>query len=394
MVWHNCVVLDHLGAELLVTGEPMLLGPGVNYRELLRHRNRLDPGLVDWSARSFSNISKIARDMIVYQRTEEDCVDSGLLPRALHELRYERDPERRERVADFVLQGKAASARAPAWSGTRAARLDPGWWTWGTQPAAVAMENDWFEPVTPRLELTVLAPPDADFPLTAYLEDGTATREVVFAGNGRRVLELAPVEPGAKRLFIVWTDKAFRAPGGRPRGVRVRPVEERDVFERVTETLAELAGGGPAERRDAFAAAVLDGRIEPSATLGNEVQLVATWWDGWTVGTAPAGLVVRNPGRRPVYPRLKVSCDPLAPASVSLTIEDGSETTTHVLDCAGVENLRLAKIRPRRQRLYVLRSDYATPAAGKERARGFRVERVVSKVKSRVDADPPEGATP
>jgi hypothetical protein len=379
MVWHNCSVLNELDADLLLTPTPQLLGPGVNYRELRRFRNRAGFSLVDFSNHYASNISKIARDLIVYERTSQECVDSGWLPMTLHELRSDLDRSRRQAVARAIARSSLIPSRRLTWSDMKAVRIDPEFWTIGTQPAGIVLANTWFEQVTPRLQLTVPLLDATDFPATVFIDDGVVTRELVFQRAGRQEVDLAPVDGEAHRLYIIWINRAFRTPEGKLRGVRLLPAgDPGDPFERLTAALAKLAAGAAEERRAAFIRSVLAGAAGEVVSVTDGVSLVATWRDRWTYGTSPAGLIIHNHKREPVRPRVRVTCDSVDPGPVHLMIEDGVRRQSYALDCSKLESIKLGRIRPGERRLFILQSDYASiPQTPTEKLRGVQVMEVL-----------------
>ena len=79
-LWHNCVALNRMGAEYLIPDTPEeMRGPGLNYREHRRFRNAAPAPLVNPEGISTyaSNVVKPSRDVVVFRRTDEECVDSA-----------------------------------------------------------------------------------------------------------------------------------------------------------------------------------------------------------------------------------------------------------------------------------------------------------------------------
>ena len=95
-------------------------------------------------------------------------------------------------------------------------------WTYGTEPAALVVENTRDRPALPRLRLGCLAPVE-QLPLRAFVDDGEDRSEVLFRHPGEQVVELRAMAPGERKLFLVWADKFWHAAGAdaRPLGVSV-----------------------------------------------------------------------------------------------------------------------------------------------------------------------------
>ncbi len=419
-VWHNCHVLNQIGVEYLIPLRPeQLNGPGVNYAEYRRFRNRAPFSVVSFGAydpRS-SNVVKTALDTVVFKRTDEQCVDAGLVARGLHELRFERDPKRRRSLATGLFESPASKARPLGSKDMYAVRLYPDDWTAGRQPAGVIIRNRGFRPHRPELGLDfgglpVTAPPaerpdggsssdgrvvdptadrgdgQPEFPVTVYVENGNRTRELVFEEPTSKIVKLASLKPGATRLLIVWTDRGFRDLEGTLRGVRLssppQPKSSRGrigapspSFEDLSRTLEELAAGEGTVEREEFVGAILRGGVHEPVELDDEgTILVGGWHDGWTYGTRPAGILVQNPHSDSRRAQLSVSCTvPPAQPPAALSVENGTEETTHTLDCEGT-TIWLDWLAPGTRRLYLLRSDRPSQPDEKGRPLGVLLEEV------------------
>lgn len=130
--------------------------------------------------------------------------------RRLGALRDVPDPAGRREVVDAVLNVKTEIRIL----GENAILVRAHWdfWTRGTQPAGVVIQNPGDHPISRHI--TVYSGYDRQFPVRFFVEDGETTREFVFDKPGQLDVELGPVEGGSARLFIVWTDRAW-TPGPR-----------------------------------------------------------------------------------------------------------------------------------------------------------------------------------
>ncbi len=391
VVWHNCFVLNRLGAEYLIPDfAEKLIGPGVNYAEYRRFSNRARWSAVDFGRFSayHTALAKLARDIVIFKRTNAECVDSGRVPRGLHELRAESAPDRRRSLAHGILESPASKARTLPRSDYRVVRTHSNFWTVGTFPAGVVVSNTGHRPYAPKLGLS-LAGADADFPVTVSIEDGAGTRQEVFERPEVRRVALREVAPGDVGLYIVWTDTEWVGPGRRRLGVRLAAGETRGewlnrLFEeqadlRLYERLSALSSSRDRHRRASFVESVIDGSIPNSSTVEDGTAvLVGGWPDGWTHGTRPAGLLIENPANHIVRPRLRLGCDPReGDPRLTVSIDDGSRVTEVILDCRRVTSVRLRKIDAGSRKLYILRSDRPSAATPQDdRLRGVLVRDV------------------
>ncbi len=108
-------------------------------------------------------------------------------------------------------------------------------WTRGGAVAAVTVEGEGSEPQTPRLRLACMANA-ADLPLTVTVDDGQSLSHWVFEEAGFLEIELARVEPGKRRLYLLWTDPSW-VPG--PQDLRQLGVK---LFPPLAEPRAEELG--------------------------------------------------------------------------------------------------------------------------------------------------------
>ncbi len=106
-----------------------------------------------------------------------------------------------------VLDKPAAGVRAVALG------LTGDRWTGREGPAGVVLSNGGKEDCYLELLLTCHAQPDS-LPITATVDDGEERQECKFKEAGTRIVEIAPLPAGGKRLLIVSTDRTW-SPGTR-----------------------------------------------------------------------------------------------------------------------------------------------------------------------------------
>lgn len=367
-VWHNCVALNQIGVEYLIPDSPHeMRGPGLNYRQHRRFHNAAPAPLVNpEGVTSYaSNVVKVASDVVVFRRTDEECVDPTVVPRTLEALRRENDPERRAELADAIFDAPAVRAVALAGEDLAGVRLTAKGWTLGTLPAAVAAQNLGWEEELPEFLLR-LSRPKAPYPVTAYVDDGTHTRSIVFTRPEEKTVALPALAPGQRSLAIVWIDKGWRDEDNVLRGIRVLPgawpgsPEER--VERFDATLLALSEGTVDESvRVDLGRAMRRGGVPDPRPVGRFALMAGGWSDGWTRGTEPAAVLVHNPRRRPARVQLALSCFyPRAQEPLVAVVDGGGQERRFELDCTkGARDFTLDLLPPGGERLYIVRSDRA-----------------------------------
>ena len=370
-VWHNCLTLKRLDVEYLIPDTPEeMRGVGLNYREHRRFRNAawaplLNPEGVSAYA---SNVVKPSRDIVVFRRTDEECVDSAIVPRTLEELRRHRDPERREELARAIFESPSVRSVSLAGDALQGVRMHRNGWTVGTIPAAIAAQNLGWRDEQPEVRLR-LSRPRAPYPVTVFLDDGEQRRSLVFAKPGERVVPLATLAPGRNSLTILWTDKSFLDQDGKLRGVRVMPTawppgpEER--LQQLRAVLRGLHEGTVDEIvRPELARAIRRGGVDDPIEVEEDALMVGAWDNCWTVDTEQAGVLVRNAGERSARVQLVLSCDDRQASEPKVAFVDGGARLWRFeLDCTSREPrvATLDRLAPGAERLYLLWSDRARP---------------------------------
>ena len=180
----------------------------------------------EWSALEisglFTNLNKIAREMVILERTGDDCMDVGGVIQELDELRRSNDAERRARLRDIIWHQDVAFRLyldEEADSSMVAVGLTSDRWTFGVRPAGVAVRNTSSQTRTPKLRV-LPGHRGGAFPLTVWIDDGDEARSHVFEGRRGGDIELTAVPPESERLFILWVDRAWQHQSRRL-GVRI-----------------------------------------------------------------------------------------------------------------------------------------------------------------------------
>jgi len=90
----------------------------------------------------------------------------------------------------------------------RAIGLMPDGWTHGAEPAGIIIRNLGNSPSSDALRLVVHAP-SSGYPMHVYINDGESLQTVRFDASGGRRLALPTLAPGASRLIVIWSEKAW-----------------------------------------------------------------------------------------------------------------------------------------------------------------------------------------
>ncbi len=231
---YECVVLDKLDAKYVVLNPQTannrrtftrFMAGELGYATAARFRRPEGPFLS--VSGLISNLDKIARDMVILERTGEDCMDLAGVIRELNQLKRANDAEQRARLLAIIRhQDVAAKFRLGEDEGDDsmiAVGLAPDRWTYGVRPAAIAVRNRSSRERAPRLTL-LAGRRDGDLPLTVWVDDGGEAHRYVFDQPRGGDVELPAVPADSERLFIIWADKEWRD-ASRRLGVRIRSAE-------------------------------------------------------------------------------------------------------------------------------------------------------------------------
>jgi len=167
-------------------------------------------------------------------KPEESAAEPNVAER-LEALRSSRDPATRDDLLRWILTTKWGDSG----SGTddlislrgdevRAVGLYGDGWTVGTKPAALLIDNRSPGPLRTKVVLSV-GDESRALPVRVFVDDGEQVAEVRFDRPRPYPLELAPLEPFARRLILVWSDTSWATGGakGRELGVQIRVPERR-----------------------------------------------------------------------------------------------------------------------------------------------------------------------
>jgi hypothetical protein len=134
----------------------------------------------------------------------------------------------------------------------------------------------------------------------------------------------------------------------------------------------------PADRRK-LVEDVLSGRTE-SLELDADTLLFRAHWDGWTRGTQPVGIVVRNPRDVGIAKRVSVHSGSGAEFPHRFFLEDGEATHEFVFNQPGRIEIELGPVAGASERLFIVWAERAwTPETRDRRALGVKLSIAAAK---------------
>ena len=280
----------------------------------------------------------------LFERLEVAGTFAVPFPIQLASLQRDNNPEMRQQAMGVMQRRQVSSL----WLGDTIAvtKAHGDLWTNGTRPAAILLRNDGDEPRA--RQLVVGSGRGDEFPASFFVQDETTTREFVFIGPGSMSVDLGWVEPGADRLFLVWSGSSWDA-----------ETEDRTLGVRLHLAGSWLQGLLREEEPSQWSRAaqmILERRV-PTARVA-ELGLAANLHsDLWTRGSEPAGLVVRNEGGEPVARRLVVRSGKEHDFPLRFHLHDGSQSREYLFERPGRMAIDLPEVPPRSDRLFIIRSE-------------------------------------
>ena len=179
--------------------------------------------------------------------------------------------------------------------------LSPDKWTQNGEPAGLLVHNTGKTAVSHTIDLSCGAPPKK-FPITVTLDDGKHKQKVVIKEISNQTVKLPSVAAGAKKLFIIHSDKTW-TPGTQDRrilGVR--------VMVSIRDTLQTLFKTNDAAGRARLKNMVLKNQLSDNVTqLGANTMAVGLEGDFFTSG-GPAAIVINNESKAAKSTELTFSC--------------------------------------------------------------------------------------
>jgi arylsulfatase A-like enzyme len=287
-----------------------------------------------------------------------------LLGERLERLRTEHDPDDRREVAEAIIAGTTVRGLARRLDHEIAvARVHYDFWTRGTSSAGIVVHNPTEHGLARRI--VVESGRERDFPVRFHVEDGEQTHTHVFERPGAQEIELAPVEPGAARLFILWSDSAFASGKRRALGVKLSLS--------LGERLGRLRESTSPEAWHDLAGEILRREV-PARELSRGLFAANLHFDSWTRGAQPGALLVRNRREQPWAPRLVIDSGPRDDLPASVLLADGREVREHEFETAGRVVLDLGPVPPRSEALFLVWTDKPwTPGEPDPRWLGIRL---------------------
>ncbi len=186
--------------------------------------------------------------------------------------------------------------------------------------------------------------------MTVYIDDGDEKpRALVFARTEERTVTFSPVPPGSRKLYVITTDRTQvpDSPNDK-RQLGVRIIVDHQWLLR---DLARTRGAGQ-KRRDLRH--VIEHHVQDKVTmLGGFMAALGLGWNGFTEGKDAAAVVVSNPGKDKMTPRIRLSS--LArPQDMPVTVKvEGGEWHESVqFNQPGEQHLSLPAVLPGGIRLF------------------------------------------
>lgn len=146
------------------------------------------------------------------------------LHRELSRLRYTPDPKGRRKVALSIADDPRSDGRFLDGENTTVFGTAWDMWTYGTQPAGVVVRNPSDQPIEPVIRLATWAAMD-NYPIRVSWEDGDDISHYQFTRRQVHSVILAPVPSRSKRLYIIWSEKAWQSEDERTLGVQIHAAE-------------------------------------------------------------------------------------------------------------------------------------------------------------------------
>lgn len=291
-------------------------------------------------------------------------------------------------AASYRSGGQLPAVRQLLGRQVLAASLTEDFWTIGGEPAALLVNNPDDAPLRLTVRLTCnTGSGSTSRPMTAYVEDGEQVKGYLFERTGERAVTLAPVPAGGQRLFIFTTDRtqAPESPEDKRRlGVRVA-LDHQPLIGRLER------GSAPARRRllRRIARSGVQGEVE---LLDRLVVALGLGWKNFTEGTDRAGVVLTNPGARPVTYHLRLrSLAPQGQEPVTATLRSGQWTRTVRFDRPVGQRVALPPLAAGGQGFVSISGSHATLDAGAVlRLLGVQVELLSGELNATLsgEADP------
>ena len=204
-----------------------------------------------------------------------------------------------------------------------------------------------------ELSLGCHADPDV-LPITATVEDGQSSQQLVFAAPGSQQVTLPAVPAGEASLYLITCDKTWSPGDGDERQLGVIV----DGLERSLRGTLQSLLGAPHEETRAWALDAVAAHEQQSALDGGAVA-VGLSGDGWTLDGEPAGLVIENlEGDRDLVLDLNLTCH-ASPQELPITavVDDGEEKKELRFSEAGSRLLTLAPVPAGAKRLFIINTD-------------------------------------
>lgn len=367
--WHDCRVLRALEADYLIPSIPSsLVSPDIGYRVARTFTNPFDTPL-SRTGLAATNLEKIRRTVEVFAPAEEPCVERKPALRLLQRLRQSQDPALETELLALATS-ESGSEQGVVLSGDEVfgVGLDPDGWTRGREAAAVVARNPLSIPLWATLKGTSEAPEDVH-PITVSVRGGAFSTSFTIARPGPFEIELPPVPPRERRLWVLWSDREWHL-SRRPHrlvGVRLIPGGR---YAALVSRLRRAAADPRASR--ALAREMLDGKVKAASRLRGGYPSIGLRDNGWTYGSEIGAIALPAPDRR-ARVSVRLLCPPPAagrPVTVELAL--GSSRRVHVCGRAGRTSVRAGLLHAGRQGLLFVHAR-GGPGGGAPRQVGVRV---------------------
>jgi len=284
-------------------------------------------------------------------------VSMSMSPTALLRATLETPEARgREKLADAVASGTLPGTQWEAGGEVTTVGLSTDGWTTNGDPAALLVENRHDHERVFELVLACHADPGA-LPITATVQGNDEALTVGFEEAGSQVVQLPPVAPGSRALYLVHCPRTWSPGQGDERKLGVRLDQARLSLLGMLRSL--LRAGDDATRAWIMDKVLHDDEVQRLEALDGKVTAVGLTGDHWTTDAGPAAVVVNNEGDEELLLDIKLECHAGADdLPLVVVVDDGQERTEVWFKEAGVRTVSLPPMEAGERRLVAVETDH------------------------------------
>ena len=201
--------------------ERRLLDGSLNYELAFRYRYRPFLDLINTKGVS-SNLITVNPEIAVLEKIDNWGMSDPEIEEALLSLNRALEPKLWVEVRGAIQNSLDLHRRRRLGTESQGFGLHFDAWTRGTAPAALVVSNDGDTQLRVHLRLTCATPNDG-LPQAVQVVARNRTLDISFPKRGRRDIRLPPVAPGKTRMYLLTTDREWRAQQtGRRLGIHVQ----------------------------------------------------------------------------------------------------------------------------------------------------------------------------